>query len=82
MYPTMIPLKMGISFSNPLANMLTIMAVTSAIIASSQFSAAIFTPVPESDKPISMITGPITTGGNNRWITFIPCHLTSALIRK
>ncbi|MPN52049.1 hypothetical protein SDC9_199701 [bioreactor metagenome] len=82
MYPTMIPLKIGISFNSPLANILTMMAVTRAIIASNQFSDAIFTPVPESDKPISMMTGPMTTGGNNRWTIFTPCHLTSALIRK
>ena len=45
-------------------------------------SFAIFTPVPANDKPIRIMTGPMTTGGNNRSITRTPCHLTSALITK
>ena len=81
-YPTIIPAKIGISFKRPLANKLTIIAVTSAIMASSQSSFAISTPVPASDRPISIITGPITTGGKRRLISLIPCHLTRALIKK
>jgi hypothetical protein len=78
----MIPQKIGINFKSPFAFIETTTAVTSDNKASTQFSFAIFTPVPASDKPIRIITGPITTGGNRRSITLTPCHLTNALITK
>ncbi|MPN23551.1 hypothetical protein SDC9_170943 [bioreactor metagenome] len=78
----MIPQKIGMILSNPLALTETTTAVSNDTKANIQFSLAIFTPVPASDKPISMMTGPITTGGNKRSRNLTPCHLTSALIKK
>jgi hypothetical protein len=75
-------LKIGINFNSPFARIDTITAVNNESNANVQFSFAIFTPVPASESPINIITGPITTGGNRRSINLIPCHLTKALITK
>ena len=58
------------------------MAVKSEQKAKNQFDFAISTAVPESERPIKMITGPMTTGGNNRFKSRLPCHLTRALMTK
>ena len=55
--------------------------VKSAIIASAQFSLAIFTPVPASESPISIITGPTTTGGKSRAIKPTPRKRIRRLIK-
>ena len=60
----------------------TTMAVMSATKASIQSVFAMFTALPESERPISMMTGPITTGGNMRSRNRLPCHFTRALITK
>ena len=70
------------SVADPFASDENTTAVSNDTKANIQFSLAIFTPVPASDKPISMMTGPITTGGNKRSRNLTPCHLTSALIKK
>ena len=57
---------MGISLSKPLAFKDTITAVANEIRANTQFSSAIFTPVPANVIPIRIMTGPITTGGKIR----------------
>ena len=73
---------MGTSFIIPLQNVSTPMAVRSDAKARIQFVFAMFTALPESDRPISIITGPMTTGGNMRSRSFFPCHFTSALMTK
>jgi uracil permease len=47
-----------------------------------QQSFAIFTALPDKDRPINIMTGPTTTGGNIRSSNFFPCHFTNALIAK
>ena len=77
-YPTTIPIKIGTSLITPLAKITTPMAVNKATTASTQFSLAMFTPTGASDKPITIITGPTTTEGNNRSIKVMPLALTNA----
>jgi len=79
-YPTMIPQKIGINFNIPRPNIEARMAVSRATSASGQFSFAIFTPEPANDRPIKIITGPITTGGKSRLIKPIPLQRTNRLI--
>ena len=45
-----------------------------------QFSWAILTPAPASERPMRMMTGPITTGGKSFFIRSMPKVLTSRLI--
>ncbi|OAV63415.1 hypothetical protein Barb6_03759 [Bacteroidales bacterium Barb6] len=78
----MIPQKTGISFSIPRPSSETATAVSSAIPASHQFPFAISTPVPASDSPIRIMTGPITTDGKSILIKPTPRHFTRKLIRK
>ena len=47
-----------------------------------QFSFAMLAAAGESDSPMRIITGPITTGGKRRLINLRPCHLMRADIRK
>ena len=75
-----IPANMGISFNSPLAKSETVTVVISAIIARIQLLLAIFTPVPANDRPMSIITGPTTMGGNRLVMKFTPRRRTSALI--
>ena len=82
MYPTMMPPKIGISFSSPFAFIDMITAVSNEMKAKTQLVSAMSTALPASEIPISMMTGPITTGGNSLSIILLPCHLTSALITK
>ena len=41
-----------------------------------------FTALPDSDRPIRMMAGPITMGGKSLSSSRRPCHLTRALITK
>ena len=50
--------------------------------ANSQFSFAMLTAAGDSDKPMRMITGPMTTGGNRRSRSLRPCHLMRADMMK
>ena len=50
--------------------------------ANNQLVLAISTALPDSVRPIRMITGPMTTGGNKRSSKRLPCHRTNALIKK
>lgn len=81
MYPAAIPQTIGTSFSMPLPKLRMQMAVMREIKARVQFSFAISTAEGE-DKPIRMMIGPITTGGNIRSRNFLPCHLIRMLMRK
>ena len=58
------------------------MAVKSEMKASIQFSWAILTAAGASERPMQMMTGPMTTGGNRRSISRRPCHLMSADMTK
>ena len=42
-----------------------------------QLALAMFTPVLASERPMRIITGPITIGGNNFFMNLIPKVLTS-----
>ena len=55
-------------------------ATASETNASIQFVLAIFTPDPANDRPIRMMTGPMTIGGNNFFINPIPKALTRRLM--
>ena len=79
-YPTMIPQKIGINLNIPRPNIEARIAESRATSAYGQFSFAIFTPEPASERPIRIITGPITTGGKSRLIKPIPLHRTNKLI--
>ena len=57
-------------------------AVIREIKASNQLFFAISTAVADNDKPMMMMTGPMTTGGNKRSRNFFPFHLMSADIKK
>ncbi len=52
------------------------------IKASIQFVFAISTADLDKERPIRIITGPITTGGNSLSNSFLPCHLIKADITK
>ena len=80
MYPTMIPAKIGIRRRSPLAKSDTATVVRSAMMARSQLLFAISTPVPASESPISMITGPTTTGGKSRVMKPTPRRRMSRLM--
>ena len=56
--------------------------VLSDVKASIQLVFAMLTALPESERPMSMMTGPITTGGKMRSSRRLPCHFTSALTTK
>ena len=79
-YPTKIPAKIGISLSNPLANKDTTTVVSKEMIASAQLPLAMSTPVPASERPMSIITGPTTTGGNRLVMKPTPRKRTNALM--
>ena len=79
-YPTTIPAKIGMRRSRPLPKSDTIMVVMSEMMARSQFSLAMLTPVPANDRPMSMMTGPTTTGGNKRAMKLTPRKRTRALM--
>lgn len=81
-YPTATPESMGTSFISPRQSVSTSMAVISDTKASSQWSLAMLTALPESERPMRMMTGPITTGGKSLSSSLRPCHLTRALITK
>ena len=49
--------------------------------ARTQFLLAMSTPVPASERPIRMITGPITIGGKSFFMKLTPKSLTRKLIR-
>ena len=78
----MMPLITGNNLSNPLPNIITMMETTNATKASSQSVFAMSTAVPESDKPINMMTGPITTGGKSLSSSCMPFHFTKPAIKK
>ena len=66
----------------PLPQMLKIMMVAKAIIASSQFVDALDTAEPARIKPIQIIIGPVTTGGKKRITFFTPTkRMTKASTR-
>ena len=82
-YPTIIPQKIGINLNIPRPNIEARIAVSRATSANSQFSFAIFTPESASERPIRIITGPITTGGKSRLIKRSPSTgPTNSLIHK
>ena len=66
--------------SSPLPNKETTTVVTSDMIARVQLVLAIFTPVPAKERPISMMTGPTTTGGKSREMNPTPRRRTRVLI--
>ena len=80
MYPTTMPAKIGIRRSSPLPNSDTTTVVNRAIMANVQLLFAMLTPVPASDRPISIMTGPTTIGGNNLEMNPTPRSRTSRLI--
>ena len=65
-----------------MANIVTATVVISEIMAKVQLPFAISTPVPASDNPISIITGPTTTGGNILEMNPTPRNRTNALIMQ
>ena len=81
-YPTTTPEIRGTSFISPLPKVSTSMAVNSELKASNQSDFAMFTAVSESERPIRIMTGPITTGGKIRLRSFLPCHFIRALMPK
>ena len=76
----MIPAKIGISLRSPLPKSETRIVVASAVSARGQLLFAILTPVPASERPISMMTGPTTTGGNSRDMNPTPRRRIKRLI--
>ena len=58
------------------------MAVTSATTASVQLVSAILTAAEESDSPMSMMMGPMTTGGKSRVMKRVPKVRIRADMRK
>ena len=80
-YPTTIPAKMGIRRNKPLPYSDTMTVVNSATIANTQLLLAMLTPVPANDKPMSIITGPTTTGGKRREMKPTPRQRTNTLIK-
>ena len=81
-YPAMMPQITGTSFISPRPMERTITATASETKASSQFVFAILTADVDRDRPIRMITGPMTTGGKSRSSSFFPCHFIKADITK
>ena len=78
MYPKAMPPTTGRSLNSPRARVRTHIDVTREMIANNQLLFDISTAVPERDKPIRMMTGPTTTGGNRRLRKSVPRHLISA----
>ena len=76
------PHTTGTNLSSPRPKVSTKMAVMSEMKASSQLLFAMSTALDESERPIKIITGPMTTGGKRRLSKRRPCHFTSALIVK
>ena len=76
----MAPNTTGISFTIPLPQIEQAIATASETKASTQLLLAMFTPVPARDRPMRMITGPMTMGGNSFFITLMPNSLTTKLI--
>ena len=72
----------GTSFINPLVKVNIKIAVMSDEKARIQLVLAISTALPERERPMRMMAGPITTGGKILSRSFLPCHLTNALITK
>ena len=72
----------GTSFISPLQKVSTRMAVISDAKARTQLVLAIFTALPERERPIRMMAGPMTTGGKILSSSFLPCHFTRALMMK
>ena len=81
-YPTTTPVMMGTSFISPLQKVSTRMAVMREEKARIQLAFAISTALPERERPMRMMAGPMTTGGKMRSSSFLPCHFTRALITK
>ena len=85
MYPTTIPTKNGMIFKNPFPLTITKAVVKNVISATNTPFHAMFSvpaaipilPTAElaNPKPIIIIIGPITTGGNNLSIQFLPINL-------
>ena len=82
MYPIMIPAKIGIRRRSPFPKRDTTTVVRSAMMASAQLVLAIFTPVPANESPMSMITGPTTTGGKSLEMNPTPRSRISRLIMQ
>ena len=76
----MIPQNIGINFNSPRPFRETMTAVIREIRARIQFSLAIFTPELAKERPINMITGPITIGGNSFLIKSVPRNFTNRLM--
>ena len=57
-------------------------AVAREMAAKVQFVLAISTAAFDSERPISIMIGPITTGGNRREMNFVPKPLIRADIKK
>ena len=85
MYPTTIPTINGMILKNPLALVITSVVIKNVTSATSKpfhskisaFSPIRLTANPASDKPIIIIIGPITIGGNNLLIQFLPANFTT-----
>ncbi len=65
-------MKIGINLISPFVNMITTIAVTKEITAIVQCVFAISTATGANDKPIIIITGPTTIGGNRRSTNLSP----------
>ena len=72
----------GTSFSKPLQKVSTRIAVMSDAKARIQLVFAISTALPERERPMRMMAGPMTTGGKILSSSFLPCHFTRALMTK
>ena len=79
---TIIPHTIGTNFNNPRPKDRIITATNNEIKAKNQFVFAISTAEAERESPIRIITGPITTGGNNLSSIFFPFHFIKAAITK
>ena len=90
MYPPTIPNKIGIKPRKPFKNMLKTIVNPNVIIATAKtrMSYLPFNNVADcaadddNDKPITMMIGPTTIGGNNFSIQFVPIKATMAATIK
>ena len=64
----------------PLPNRLTQITIAIAMIARIQFADAELTAVPARMRPIRMMTGPVTTGGNS-FMTFLAPKMANRIAR-
>ena len=69
------PIRIGMMRNIPFPQMLNTMMVIRATSARNQFVWALLMAEPARDRPMQMMTGPVTTGGRKRMTRFTPTSL-------